>query len=117
MKGAYKKRLHKEDSQSEDGNEEEEEETEMLSPSEQLDDSFVKEEMASIEPTFVNVNILPEQSDLNEIIPPEQKQNHSEIMQCVDEVIQWSTENEIESLYLKMLQSLRNRILFKIGEY
>lgn len=116
MKGGYKKRLHNEESQS-DTEIEQEEETEMLLPIEQLDDSIVKEEMTSIEPAFVNVNILPEQSYSNEITSPEQKHNHSEIMQCVDEVIQWSTENEIESLYLKMLQSLRNRILYKIGKY
>lgn len=35
------------------------------------------------------------------------------VMRCVDEVIQWSVENQIESLYLTMLRSLRERIRYQ----
>lgn len=37
----------------------------------------------------------------------------TKVMRCVDEVIQWSVDNQIESLYLTMLKSLRERIRYQ----
>lgn len=35
------------------------------------------------------------------------------VMRCVDEVIQWSIDHHVESLYLTMLKSLRERIHYQ----
>lgn len=37
----------------------------------------------------------------------------SKVMHCVDEVIKWSVDNQIEALYLTMLKSLRERIRYQ----
>lgn len=59
---------------------------------------------------FVDVSA----NNCDENLKAEQQVNEDQkphgIMQCIDEVIQWTVGNRIEPLYLTMLRSLRDRI-------
>lgn len=65
------------------------------------------------EPQFITIEdgdepLMTDKSEANN-----GKADCTKVMRCVDEVIQWSVENHIESLYLTMLKSLRERIRYQ----
>lgn len=79
------------------------------------DDNEVKTEMDMntedilYEPAFVQVNNLEDfVTDRNDT-----EKNYTKVIQCVDDVIQWTVKNDIEPLYLTMLRSLRDRIRYQ----
>lgn len=75
---------------------------------------IIKTEDVMYEPAFVTVNNLEDDSSIVERNEMNNKgKNVTKIMQSVDEVIQWSIDNDIEPLYLTMLKSLRERIRYK----
>lgn len=65
------------------------------------------------EPQFITIEDgdEPNVSDKREII--NKLGDSTRVMRCVDELIQWSVDNQIESLYLTMLKSLRERIRYQ----
>lgn len=65
------------------------------------------------EPQFITIEDgdEPNVTDKNENI--NKTGDCTKVMRCVDEVIQWSVDNQIESLYLTMLRSLRERIRYQ----
>lgn len=65
------------------------------------------------EPQFITIEDgdEPNMTDKNEVI--NKTRDCTKVMRCVDEVIQWSVDNHIESLYLTMLRSLRQRIRYQ----
>lgn len=66
------------------------------------------------EPTFVTVNdIEDDQIMTDKTESTSQEKDFTRVIECVDEVIQWGIANEIESLYLTMLRSLRARIRYQ----
>lgn len=74
----------------------------------------VKTEDILYEPAFVTVNNLEEEPLSFEKNETNSKgKNYTRVMNCVDEVLQWSVDNEIEPLYLTMLKSLRERIRYQ----
>lgn len=75
--------------------------------------STIKEEHMTLEPTFVNMDQLSDQMYRPNETVTNTEHNHHDIMDCMDKLIEWSEEHNIESLYLKMLHGLRNRIQFK----
>lgn len=70
----------------------------------------IKTEDVLYEPAFVTVNNL-EDDILNDSNSKER--NYTKVMQSVDDVIQWTVQNDIEPLYLTMLKSLRERIRYQ----
>lgn len=65
------------------------------------------------EPQFITIEdgdepLMTDKNDANN-----KKGDCTRVMRCVDEVIQWSVDNQIESLYLTMLRSLRERIRYQ----
>lgn len=65
------------------------------------------------EPQFISIDdgdepLAVDKNELNN-----KKGDCTRVMRCVDEVIQWSVDNQIESLYLTMLRSLRERIRYQ----
>lgn len=66
------------------------------------------------EPAFITVNNLEDEPlTLDKTETNNKEKNYEKVMNCVDEVIQWSVANEIEPLYLTMLKSLRERIRYQ----
>lgn len=97
LTNSYKKHASKEDQEEE--------------PQDIFAASNIKEENATLEPTFVNMDLLYEQSfRANESTTTVGRSKHPNILYCVNELIEWSKQHDVESLYLKMLQGLRNRI-------
>lgn len=77
-------------------------------------DADVKTEDVLYEPAFVTVNNLEDELLTLEKNEANNKgKNFTKVMNCVDEVIQWGVDNEIEPLYLTMLKSLRERIRYQ----
>ncbi|XP_055294860.1 tigger transposable element-derived protein 6-like [Sitodiplosis mosellana] len=77
-------------------------------------DVEVKTEDVLYEPAFVTVSNLEDEPLILEKNESNNKgKNYSKVMNCVDEVIQWSVDNDIEPLYLTMLKSLRERIRYQ----
>lgn len=106
LTNSYKKYVPKDDEQSDD------DANEMP-----LIISTVKEEDITMEPTFVNMDLLGDQiCRPNESVATSDGNtghSHNDIMDCMKQLIEWSEEHNIESLYLKMLHGLRNRIQIK----
>lgn len=74
----------------------------------------VKTEDILYEPTFVTVNCLEDVPSVGESNTTDNiDNNYTKVMNCVDEVIKWSMNHDIEPLYLTMLKSLRERIRYQ----
>lgn len=74
-------------------------------------ESEIKTEDVLYEPAFVTVDDDLNVDGKNELGGKDK--SCSKVMQCVDELLQWSTSNHIEALYLTMLRSLRERIRYQ----
>lgn len=108
LKGGYKKKLPKceesdSDSMDADANGEQEIENGFLSDVKNEDPLIEDPAFVEVSATSMFTNVKVEQSECSGIA--------HDITQCMDEVIQWTTDNKIEPLYLMMLRSLRERIL------
>lgn len=74
----------------------------------------IKSEEVLYEPAFVTVNNLDDDLSFeNKSETASKNTSYTKVMQCVDEVLQWSIDNQIEALYLTMLKSLRERIRYQ----
>lgn len=60
------------------------------------------------EPQFITVDDEADENEQNS-----KNRDCTRVMRYVDEVIQWSMDNQIESLYITMLRSLRERIRYQ----
>lgn len=88
-------------------------ENEDVEPAHMITHVEIKSEMDKdifYEPQFVTVD--DGESNETDRIATEEK-DVSKVMHCVDEVIKWSIDNQIEALYLTMLKSLRERIRYQ----
>lgn len=106
LKGAYKKKPLQEEDEDSDNNSEdangEQEIDEHLLTNIKVEDPF--------EPTFVDVLADAPVVKTEQLNGVEQSQD---ILQSMEDVIQWTIENQIEPLYLTMLRSLQQRMLRK----
>lgn len=74
--------------------------------------SEIKSEDILYEPAFVTVDDHLNMDSKNEL-SGQDKGGYLKMMHCVDELLQWSADNQIEALYLTMLKSLRERIRYQ----
>lgn len=73
----------------------------------------VKAEEVVYEPAFVTVSNLDDESAVDKNEHSSKEKTCARMMNYVEELIQWTLENDIEPLYLTMLRSLRERIRYQ----
>lgn len=73
----------------------------------------VKTEDVVYEPAFVTVNNLEDESPIDKNEQNNEEKSCAKVLHYVEEIIQWTVDNDIEPLYLTMLRSLRERIRYQ----